>query len=72
VLVAGAHRLVRPFLGVGVLGGFTTFSTYAVDFNSLLRMGQLGTALLYLSGTLVSALLAVLIGVKATRAVARA
>src|SRR4051812_151660 len=26
-----AHRLVRPFLGVGVLGGFTTFSTYAVD-----------------------------------------
>ncbi len=21
----GAHRLVRPFLGVGVLGGFTTF-----------------------------------------------
>ena len=21
------HRLVRPFLGVGVLGGYTTFST---------------------------------------------
>lgn len=26
-----AHRLVRPFLGTGVLGGFTTFSTYAVE-----------------------------------------
>lgn len=25
------HPLVRPFLGVGVLGGFTTFSAYAVD-----------------------------------------
>ncbi|MEV4438473.1 FAD-dependent monooxygenase, partial [Streptomyces sp. NPDC049577] len=24
-----AHRLTRPFLGTGVLGGFTTFSTYA-------------------------------------------
>ncbi|TWP44741.1 CrcB family protein [Lentzea tibetensis] len=28
-----AHPLVRPFLGVGVLGGFTTFSAYAVDFS---------------------------------------
>ncbi|WP_433323326.1 FluC/FEX family fluoride channel [Spirillospora sp. CA-294931] len=26
-----AHRLARPFLGVGVLGGFTTFSAYVVD-----------------------------------------
>ena len=26
---------VRPFLGVGVLGGFTTFSTYAVDVADL-------------------------------------
>ncbi|WP_261988702.1 fluoride efflux transporter FluC, partial [Streptomyces sp. wa22] len=25
------HPLVRPFLGVGVLGGFTTFSTYAAS-----------------------------------------
>lgn len=72
VLVAGAHRLVRPFLGVGFLGGFTTFSTYALEFNSLLRTGQVGTAVLYLFGTLVSALLGVLIGVKATRAVVRA
>jgi CrcB protein len=71
VLVAGAHRLVRPFLGVGVLGGFTTFSTYAVEFNSLLRMGQHGTALLYLFGTLLSALVAVLIGVTGTRALVR-
>jgi protein CrcB len=31
--VFSARRLVRPFLGVGVLGGFTTFSTYAVDIR---------------------------------------
>ena len=31
VLVEGRHPLLRPLLGVGVLGGFTTFSTYAVD-----------------------------------------
>ena len=27
----GAHRLARPFVGVGVLGGWTTFSALAVD-----------------------------------------
>ena len=31
--VWAAHRLVRPFFGTGVLGGFTTFSTYAVDIQ---------------------------------------
>jgi CrcB protein len=72
VLVAGAHRLVRPFFGVGVLGGFTTFSTYAVELHGLLRMGDVGVAFAYLAGTLLSALLAVLIGVMATRAVVRA
>src|SRR5262245_19731321 len=29
--VWSAHPLVRPFFGVGVLGGFTTFSTYAEE-----------------------------------------
>ncbi|MFC0006545.1 FluC/FEX family fluoride channel [Micromonospora siamensis] len=51
--------LVRPFLGVGVLGGFTTFSTYAVDAQRLLAAGAAGTALAYLAATLVGALLAV-------------
>src|SRR4051794_7335871 len=35
-----AHPLIRPFLGVGVLGGFTTFSTFAVDAQSLLLGGH--------------------------------
>ena len=29
------HPLLRPFLTVGVLGGFTTFSTYAVEARAL-------------------------------------
>jgi len=59
------RRLLRPFLGVGVLGGFTTFSTYAVEIRQLL--GAPGTALAYLAGTLVAALLAVYAGAVATR-----
>ena len=44
VEVREAHPLVRPFLGVGVLGGFTTFSTFAVDTEQLLVGGHLGVA----------------------------
>ncbi|MFF2749783.1 fluoride efflux transporter CrcB [Kitasatospora sp. NPDC058048] len=54
-----AHPLVRPFFGTGVLGGFTTFSTYAVDIRRLLEGGRTGPALAYLGLTLVGALLAV-------------
>ncbi|MGC5410414.1 fluoride efflux transporter FluC, partial [Streptomyces sp. DT225] len=43
-----AHRLVRPFFGTGVLGGFTTFSTYAVDIEQLVARGRAGTGLVYL------------------------
>jgi CrcB protein len=41
-----AHRLVRPFLGVGVLGGYTTFSTYTVDIERLIAADSTGGALL--------------------------
>lgn len=42
-----AHPLVRPFLGTGVLGGFTTFSTFAVQTRSL--SGPIAIAYLALS-----------------------
>lgn len=66
--VWSAHRLVRPFLGVGILGGFTTFSTYTVEITGLIHPGTVGLAFTYLAGTLIGAMLAVLVGVWATRA----
>ncbi|WP_409464155.1 fluoride efflux transporter FluC [Amycolatopsis sp. GA6-003] len=62
-----AHRLVRPFLGVGILGGFTTFSTYAVEARNLLQPDTVPLAFAYLGGTLAAALLAVLLGHALTR-----
>ncbi|WP_405096119.1 FluC/FEX family fluoride channel [Micromonospora sp. NBC_01412] len=63
VVAAGRTRpLTRPFLGVGVLGGFTTFSTYAVDVRLAVAAGAAGTALAYLVATLVGALVAVWLG----------
>jgi CrcB protein len=53
------HPLVRPFLGTGVLGGYTTFSTCTIDTQRLIDHGQAAVALLYLAATLAAALLAV-------------
>ncbi|MET8678290.1 fluoride efflux transporter CrcB [Streptomyces sp. NPDC004647] len=66
-----AHPLVRPFLGTGVLGGFTTFSTYAVDLTRLLDRGEPGTAIAYAGGTLLAALGAVWAAASLTRALVR-
>lgn len=45
------HRLLRPFLAIGVLGGFTTFSAYAVETQALLDAGRPLLALGYLAVT---------------------
>jgi CrcB protein len=64
------HPLVRPLLGVGVLGGYTTFSTYATDTLSLLQDGHPAVAVGYFLLTPVLAVAAVAAGVGATRSVA--
>ncbi|MCZ4117971.1 fluoride efflux transporter CrcB [Streptomyces sp. H39-S7] len=64
------HPLVRPFFGTGVLGGFTTFSTYAVDIRDLLERGEAATGLAYLAGTALAALAAVWTGATVTRRLA--
>jgi CrcB protein len=69
--VATPHRLVRPFLGVGVLGGYTTFSTYTGDIQQLVAAGAARTGLLYLAGTLVAALAAVYAALTVTRLLTR-
>lgn len=61
------HRLLRPFVGIGFLGGYTTFSTYAVDILTLLRTQQPALALAYLAVTLIGALAAVYLGAATTR-----
>ncbi|MEU3346828.1 fluoride efflux transporter CrcB [Streptomyces sp. NPDC006700] len=67
--VWAAHRLVRPFFGTGVLGGFTTFSTYAVDFQRLVDSGHARTGLAYLAATPCAALAAVWLAMTAARRV---
>lgn len=63
VELGAGHPLLRPFLGVGVLGGFTTFSTYAVQTTGLLDADEPALALVYLVGTVAAALVAVALGI---------
>ncbi|MQY14613.1 putative fluoride ion transporter CrcB [Streptomyces sp. RB5] len=64
-----AHPLVRPFLGTGVLGGFTTFSTYSVGFAEFLWDGRPVAGLGYAFGTLAGAMCAVWAAATVTRRV---
>jgi CrcB protein len=61
------RRLLHPFLGTGVLSGYTTFSTYIVDIHQLLAAGAARTALAYLTATPLAALAAVYAGIIVTR-----
>lgn len=48
---------------IGFLGAYTTFSTYALDFSNLLKLGNYKRALLYGLGSPIGGLLAVEIGI---------
>ena len=67
--VLTVHRLMRPLLGTGVLGGFTTFSSYTVDAQRLVDSRHAATALVYLGSTALAALLAVTVAARSTRAI---
>ncbi len=61
------RRYARPFLAIGVLGGFTTFSAYTVETNALLRAGHVPLALTYLFATVILGLLATWSGIAIAR-----
>ena len=65
------NRYLRPLLGVGVLGGYTTFSTYMLDARALAAADELGALGVYVLVTLVGGLLAVWLGAALARLLAR-
>ena len=57
------HPLLRPLLGTGLLGGFTTFSTFAEDARSLPPASSFG----YVAASLAGGLLAATLGMALVR-----
>ncbi len=65
-------RLVRPVIGTGFLGAYTTFSTFTVEATDLIRAGHPETALAYLGASVFAGLLAVWMGMTGARVALRA
>ena len=60
--MARPPRLARPLLGTGVLGGFTTFSTFSVDLVTLADQHCWGRAVAYLVASVLACLAGIVIG----------
>lgn len=67
----GSHgEGTRLFLAVGVLGGFTTFSSFSLDIVSLAERGQLGLAAFYTGISLIAGVMSLFLGLSIMRHVA--
>ncbi len=55
---------LRLFLTTGILGGFTTFSAFSLDFFGLMQRGEVPSAFGYALASVVFSLLAVMFGFK--------
>ncbi len=65
----GASPQLRLLLATGILGGYTTFSTYALEIGLLLQRGQHGLAALYAGGSVALGLAGLFGGMKLARLV---
>ena len=67
LLVLASARLL---LGVGVLGGYTTFSSFSLDTIALVSRGQVGLAAFYVAISLIAGFAALFAGLSITKGVA--
>lgn len=66
--VIGMSTLTRVFLMTGVLGGFTTFSTFSLDIVLLASERAFALSLLYAAGSVLSGFVGAYAGMVAVRA----
>jgi len=61
---------VRLFVGVGILGGFTTFSAFSLEMVTMLERGALVTAAGYALASVVGSVIALFAGLSLARGLA--
>ena len=66
-LKLNAGNDVRSFLATGILGGFTTFSAFALDFAFLIERKAYGLAVAYAAGSVLLSLAAIFAGLYLVR-----
>jgi CrcB protein len=74
LLVGAMARLLPPwqaearlFVAIGMLGGFTTFSSFSLDTIALIERGAMGQALLYIGLSVALSVLGLYLGLLITR-----
>jgi CrcB protein len=68
VLKGSASETTRLFIGVGILGGFTTFSAFSLEGFQMIERGQWGLAALYAGASVIGSIAALAIGFGLVRA----
>ncbi len=64
---SGGSDQARLFLGVGVLGGFTTFSSFSMEFWTLFERGQMAQAAAYVGASVIIGIAACGVGMATMR-----
>ncbi|MEN0084944.1 MAG: CrcB family protein [Leifsonia sp.] len=67
----GGRRDLRLFVGTGILGGYTTYSSLAVDTDGLIAAQSVGLSILYAVATIVVGAAASVAGIALASAIAR-
>jgi CrcB protein len=62
-------RYLRQFVGTGILGAYTTYSTFAVESEQLLKHDRVGIAAAYVATTVIGGLAAAWVGGVTARAI---
>jgi CrcB protein len=65
---AGGSEQTRLLIGVGLLGGFTTFSAFSLEVALMIERGEIGTALAYALTSVIGAVLLLFAGLWIMRA----
>ncbi|MEJ2409481.1 MAG: fluoride efflux transporter CrcB [Novosphingobium sp.] len=64
----GSHgEGTRLFLAIGLLGGFTTFSSFSLDIVTLVERGQLGLAAFYTGISVIAGVMSLFLGLSIMR-----
>jgi CrcB protein len=66
----GGSQELRLFVATGILGGFTTFSAFSLDFAALFERGQVGSAFFYAIASAVISIVALFAGLWLARSFA--
>lgn len=67
---ASGDEALRYLLGVGVLGGYTTFSAFSLETATMLQRGDYAVALLYILASVAGSILALFAGLQIARVAA--